>query len=509
MRKILTFLLLFACMGIIAVSCRDEDPVSGPEPTGASLKSGKGNYSSIDDSKGLFKITLSGEEIDFHLQFIADRVPDAELLNAQLTAESYAVAGTGNKYTLTPESYWLKGSEKSPITSGNVTVKRNGDKYVITGIVKNAADFEYEITFDDVIDIEPEYEVEYTKQNGWYWGDDPYQFPNIGEYMSYFAEGQTNSYGELTGDGYYLNISFFNEMDPRAWEAQIPNQTYTASTDYAVGTFRIASKEEIAGGAPYYQYASLHHIDETKGIDKEVFITGGTVHVMPKGDQQEVRFNFELQDGTRHIAKYTGVVRQKDEYTVSTLLSDQQISDITHGYLEYRGKSPIAGLTNNRWDMYLLTENATVMPDFYWIPDGSGNILRVTLYTAPTETTEIPAGTYPIGEEVAGNAGTGQGYEVGLDFGTWFYELKSGEYENYAPIKTGTVDISKEGDAYKVTLTGVDDRQNKITATYTGELAFVDHGKGGKAAPQARTRKKVAPAGKLYNWKKKRRTFTL
>ncbi len=86
MRKILTFLLLFACMGIIAVSCRDEGPVNGPEPTGAPLTNGKGNYSSIDDSKGLFKITLSGEKIDFHLQFIADRVPDAELLNAQETS---------------------------------------------------------------------------------------------------------------------------------------------------------------------------------------------------------------------------------------------------------------------------------------------------------------------------------------------------------------------------------------------------------------------------------------
>lgn len=507
MRRFLAFLGIFTLLSGVAVSCRDDESTNTPDVPKVMLDNATGIYSSIDDAKGLFKIELSGEDIDFHLQFISDHVADADLLNAEMTAETYKVADLANKYTLTPDSYWTKEGVKSGIVTGTLSVQRSDENYTIKGTLKDAKDVAYEIDFTGVIDIQPQYEVEYAKQNGWYWGDDPYNFPNIGEYMSYFVQGQTNNYGELTGDGYYINISFFNEMAPKAWEAQIPNQTYTASTEYKVGTFKIASQADIDSGAPYYAFASFQHVNQEKGINKEVFITGGTVQVKEMGENQEVRFNLELQDGTRHVGKYAGFVRQGDEYTVSSLLSDRDITDLTHGYLEYRGQSPIAGKTNKRWNMYLLSENVSTMPEYYWSPSGTGNLLRVTLYTSSTQSTDIPVGTYPIGEEVAGNAGVGQGYEVGLDFGTWFFELSSSEYENYAPIKTGTVEVSKNGTIYTVSLKGVDDRDNAITATYSGELTFVDHGYGTKLPKKANTMKKVNTKNQLYDWKKNSRNM--
>ncbi len=508
MRKFLAVFTIFTLLGA-TVSCRDDDNPQIPEVPTAQIESATGIYSATDDAKGLFKITLSGDEVDFHLQFISDPVADADLLNAEMTSETYTVANGAGKYTISPESYWTKGGEKSRIAGGTLSVQHNNEEYTIKGTLKNAENAAYEIDFKGIIDIEPVYEIEYAKQNGWYWGDDPYQFPNIGEYMSFFVQGQADSYGELTGDGYYINISFFNKMAPKAWDAKIPNQTYTASTEYEVGTFKIASKADIDAEAPYYQFASFQHIDQAKGINKEVFITGGTVQVKANGENQEVRFNLELQDGTRHVGKYTGFVRQADEYTVSSLVSDRNITDLTHGYLEYRGQSPIAGKTNKRWNMFLLSKDVTTMPDSYWSPGGTGNLLRVTLYTSSTESTDIPVGTYPIGDEVAGNAGIGQGYEVGLDFGTWFYELRSGNVANYAPIKTGTVEVSKNGAAYTVKVNGVDDRANKITAAYSGELSFVDHGDGSRFATKKAAEKKVGSHNNLYHWKKNSRKVNL
>ncbi|WHT38550.1 hypothetical protein QNH98_16315 [Myroides sp. mNGS23_01] len=126
--------------------------------------------------------------------------------------------------------------------------------------------------------------------------------------------------------------------------------------------------------------------------------------------------------------------------------------------------------------------------------------MRVRLFTDINTTTDIPVGEYPIGEENVGNAGLGGGSEVGLDWGTWFFEQainKDGDLAttNFAPTRTGTVKVEKTGDQYTITVNAIDDRENKITASYTGALEFVNNANRA-AAKQTKVAKKSYNKGK-------------
>lgn len=512
MSKILRMLGMFTLIGGVLVSCSDDDDFSNGNGSGGQtpeIQSAHGVYSHLEDDKGSFKITLSSNEVEFNLNFISDKVEDENLLAPDLFSENYAISTSGEKYTLTTESNWIQNDDLSLATSGNLDVSLNNEIYTIEGTLLDELNNEYHIDFTGPIDIEPVYDVVYETQNGWYWGDNPFDYPGVGEYMSYFVQGEANSWGELEGGGYYMDLSFFHELAPRPWEAQIPNVTYTASTEYEVGTFHIATDEEILNGEPLYKYASLQQIDSEAGINRAVFVTGGSIKVLEVGENQEVRFNLELQDGTRHVGKYSGFVRQGDEVTVTTLESDREIESLDHGFIEYKGESPIAGMDNNRWNLYLLNENVNVSPDSYWASQGTGEYLRLTLYTSTDEVSDIPEGTYPIGEEVAGNAGTGSGMELGLDFGTWYYELSNDNTINYAPIKAGDIIVSKDGDIYNIEMNVQDDRENTITASYSGALTFVDNPnpwrtESNRNSPliKSNDKKKVS---KSYSWRKESR----
>lgn len=498
MKKLFGILGIFILVNGALVSCNDDDSSNGPG-VATPIESAKGTYQGTENSTGKFKILLHAAEQDFELHFISDAVADRDLLEVELKSTKYMVSQAAGLYSITTDSYIAKESAQPKIVSGELTVGRSGEIYTITGTLTDEEGISYTVDFKGPIDIEPVYDIQYEKQNGWYWGDQEYDHPGIAEYMAYFAQGETDQYGELAGDGYYISLSFYNDMAPKAWEAKVPNQTYRASSEYKVGSFRIATNEDIEDGAPYYAFASFKHNNSQEGIAKEVFITDGSIKVMDNADGQEVRFNFDLQDGSRHVGKYIGKVRQGDEYTVTSLKADRQVGQLDYGYIEYKGKSPIAGKENNRWDLYVLNQNVTIYPEYYWASEGTGDFMRISLYTPTDATTEIPNGTYPIGEEIPGNAGLGGGSEVGLEFGTWFFEMKNDGFLNYAPIKTGNVVFAKNNGVYTIAVEGMDDRQNTIKADYSGALTFIN-----SASETARSSKAKKASGKdgLYNWKK-------
>lgn len=480
------------------ISCSDDDSSNGPEIT-IPIEKAEGTYLGDENNTGKFKILLHAAEGDFQLNFVSDLVANSNLLEAELKSTKYKVSQAAELYSITTDSYLTKENVQSKIVSGELTVSRSEEIYTIKGTLTNEQNISYKVDFNGLIDIEPVYDIQYDKQNGWYWGDQEYDHPNIAEYMAYFAQGETDNYGELKGDGYYISLSFYNDMAPKAWEAKIPNQTYKASSEYKAGSFRVATNEDIEGGAQYYAFASFKHNNSKEGIAKEVFITDGSIKVMDNKDVQEMRFNFELQDGSRHVGKYIGKVRQGDEYTVTSLKADRQVGQLDYGYIEYKGKTPIAGKENNRWDIYILNQNVTTYPEYFWASEGTGDFMRISLYTSTEVTTDIPAGTYPIGEEISGNAGLGGGSEIGLEFGTWFFEIKNDDFTNYAPIKTGNVIVAKNNGVYTITLEGKDDRLNTIKANYSGALTFVN-----SADRTARSSKAKKASGKenRYEWKK-------
>lgn len=489
MKKLIGLLGLFVLTNGALSSCSNDDNTKKEEENNneITIESSKGTYLGTTDKKGKFAIQLHSKDAELELILVSDVIADKDLLDAELKPISYVVTASGDLYTISTDSYLKKGDVKSNINAGNLSITHTADNYTIKGHLIDSQNISYAINYTGLLDIEPIYETQYEIQNGWFWGDDQYDYPNIGEYMSFFTQGQANKYGELEGDGYHISLSFFDAMPAKAWEAKIPNKTYKASRERKEGTFLIQAEEDLNSGKIDYTYAFFLQNKSSEGIAKALYITDGTIKTMDDAKGQQVRFNIELQDGSRHVGKYTGKVRQGDEYTISSLKTDRAVGALDYGYIEYVGKSPIEGKENNRWNIYLYNKGVSSYPQYYWSTEGTGEYLRLTIYTDVNATTDIPAGVYPIGQEKAGVAGLGGGTEVGLDFGTWFFELKNDDYINSAPTRTGTVTIAKTGTNYSIQLDAVDDRANKITANYSGALAF--HNSAKKPAAKAKSTK--------------------
>ncbi|MDM1045778.1 hypothetical protein HX004_08255 [Myroides sp. 1354] len=503
--KRLSYVVSFVLLSSLAtISCSSDDNKSS-STNPITVDQATGTYLGKVEDKGNFAIVLKTKQGEFNLKFISDVVKDENLLEAAIKSETYIVSDAGHLYTLSSASTVKNAAIVSKITAGELAVVSANGTHTFKGTLQDEQGVKYDINYTQAIDIEPIYDVTYEIQNGWYWGDNVFDHPNVAEYMTYFTQGDANSYGELKedGTGYHISLSFFDQMAPKAWEAKVPNKTFKASTAFEVGAFRVGSKEAIENGEDDYSFASFQHKDKAAGIDEELYILDGSIKVMEHKQGQEIRFNILLENGTRHLGKYTGTVKQGDQYTISTLRADKEVKKLTQGFMEYKGKSPITAKQNNRWNLYLYSETLTPHPGQYFWVEGSGEWMRVTLYTDLNATTDIPLGEFPIGDENVGNAGEGGGSEVGLDWGTWFFEQtinREGESvtSGFAPTRTGTVKVEKTGDQYTITVNAIDDRENKITASYTGALTFVNNASKA-AAQQTKVAKKSYGKGTKFD----------
>ena len=74
-------------------------------------------------------------------------------------------------------------------------------------------------------------------------GDDDYDYPGIGQYLITLYDGEYDSQGLIEGTS--ISLSYYAEMAPKAWEAQIPEGIYHSSTEYQKGTILVATPEII------------------------------------------------------------------------------------------------------------------------------------------------------------------------------------------------------------------------------------------------------------------------
>ena len=334
--------------------------------------------------------------------------------------------------------------------------------------------------YNGKIDVEPVYNTVFTAQTGWYWGDDDYDYPGIGQYLITLYDGEYDSQGLIEGTS--ISLSYYAEMAPKAWEAQIPEGIYHSSTEYQKGTILVATPE-IIEEQPWsiYGYAMRQQI--VNGEKTEHFAIEVVSKVEKIGDGQYVlKFNILFNNGERHLSKYVGNVRQGDEFTKTTLTQDLTMETPGFGYLEYRGPSPMWNIKGvNRWSIRLYTDGIVVHPDQYWGVElnGEGEYITIELFTDSHYTTEIPEGRYVISkEEVPYHANMGQG-GWGYNFGTWYYDLG----DNQAPAVSGEVNVGRNGDDYTVAFQLIDDRGNTIQSDYTGPLQYWDSYNTSSAAP--------------------------
>lgn len=505
MKKLLVMTCFISLVNLVS-SCSSDDssPSDKEENKIIILSTSKGTYLETKGNKGYFDLTLTGNDISLDLKLISRKVEDTDLLEATLESHKYILSDNDVLYSLTKESFIKSKNEKLTIQSAELNIQNKDNKYLIDGYIIDSNNLKYEIKYDNTIDIEPTYNAEYKIQKGWYWGDDEYKHPGVAQYMTFFVVGNTNNYGELNGDGYRISLSLYDQKAPKAWEAKIPNKKYIANTKYETGSFYIASDKDIEKNEPVYRYAYFEHRDSSKDIKQIEYIRkNSTIKVLETPTGQEVRFNVELGDGTRHLGKYKGPIEQKDEATVTSLKTDRTVGKLDIGFLEFQGASPIDGKQNNRWNIYLYNKDLRTQPENYWAVGGSGEYMRIGLYTASSATTDIPVGEYKIGSEEPNMAAEGGGFEPGFDWGTWYYELKNTEFKDAAPGITGKIIVAKTNDEYTITIEFKDDRENTVKANYTGKLTFINNDKN-KSSKQGQTTKSINKTSIFQQYKQEK-----
>lgn len=514
MKKLLTILTCILTLAAIMVSCSDEVPETAvtppdpeepekPEEPGKQVRKTAMNYAwaqylGQEEGNGLFTFdfntTLPGEDGKLpagaealHLVLYSDIVPDEDLLDANIDPGRYEVGETPARFKI------LKGSATREAMAGSYYSVTDGDGVrtdypVLAGevylVVTDAyaaafvSDLQYDAKenlwvsceYDGAIDIEPIYNTIYSDQKGWYWGDDEWDYPGIGEYMLLFYDGEFDGNGLI--EGTHVTFNAFEEMAPEAWAATLPTGTYMSSTEYALRTFRVATDDVIENERNrIWAYAAYQTI--TDGVEELLFIRNGAMKASRDGDTYTLKLNMELENGERHLAKYTGALKLGDEFTKSTFVGDREIGELDFGYLVYDGPSPMWNIEGvNRWSIRLYNDGLTVYPDDYWGigNDGEGEYIIIEFYTDSHYTTDIPTGRYAISdEEVPYHAAMGEG-GWGFNFGTWYYDFDKDE----CPAKTGDIQISKTGDEYTIEIEFVDDRGNNVTGQYVGQLTYRD-----------------------------------
>ena len=501
MKKFYPILLCMAGLLGMNTACDDSDEGQGQGPekesTETAMKYVTATYVGEQNACGFFTFDFCTEPTGeneaipanasgLHIELYSDVVAPENLLDASIAPGRYATGETPGKFTIqsgqTAEGRVTGSYYYTTDVNGNVTklpVTEGEIYFVITD--GNQAAFISDLKIDQQenkwvsceyngkIDVEPVYNTVFTAQTGWYWGDDDYDYPGIGQYLITLYDGEYDSQGLIEGTS--ISLSYYAEMAPKAWEAQIPEGVYHSSTEYQKGTILVATPE-IIEEQPWsiYGYAMRQQI--VNGEKTEHFAIEVVSKVEKIGDGQYVlKFNILFNNGERHLSKYVGNVRQ-----------DLTMETPGFGYLEYRGPSPMWNIKGvNRWSIRLYTDGIVVHPDQYWGVElnGEGEYITIELFTDSHYTTEIPEGRYVISkEEVPYHANMGQG-GWGYNFGTWYYDLG----DNQAPAVSGEVNVGRNGDDYTVAFQLIDDRGNTIQSDYTGPLQYWDSYNTSSAAP--------------------------
>lgn len=432
--------------------------------------------------------TPASSSYGLHLDLYSDVVPAEDLLFPNIAPGLYGISQdpeAGKVLAGTDDgdgSYYFEvGTDgkvkKYPVGNGEVYFVIS-DEYKAAMITDMQIDAEanrwVKCEYDGAIEIEPVYTVVFETQNGWYWGDSEWDYPGIGQYMSCFYKGETDGQGLVEGE--YIGFDFYSDMPEKAWEAQIPTGVYTTSTEYDKGVILVGTEDDRLNNR-YKIWGVAHYQTILDGVDSARFVTEGMCVVDKDEDEYTMKFNFLCEDGIRVVGKYVGPVRQGDEYTRSTFVGDVEMKNLSYGYLEYAGPSPMANIKGvNRWNIRLYDSTIKVDPDYYWgiYNDTYGEYIVLQTFTDGYYTEFIPEGRYVISEEeVPFHINQGQG-GWGFNFGTWYNNFKEGENIAEAPAITGEVNVARDGENYVIDVDIVDDRGNHITASYNGPLTYKD-----------------------------------
>ena len=249
-------LCMAASLLLLNTGCDDSDDGSPQAPEKESqaiaMKHVTATYVGEQSACGFFtfdfctKSTGENEAIPanasgLHVELYSDVVAPESLLDASIAPGRYAIGETPGKFTIqsgqtaegtTTGSYYYTtdvngNATKLPVTEGEIYfVITDGNQAAFISDLKIDQQENKWVSceYNGKIDVEPVYNTIFTTQTGWYWGDDDYSYPGIGQYLVTLYDGEYDSQGLIEGTS--ISLSYYAEMAPKAWEAQIPEGTY-------------------------------------------------------------------------------------------------------------------------------------------------------------------------------------------------------------------------------------------------------------------------------------------
>lgn len=287
-----------------------------------------------------------------------------------------------------------------------------------------------------------------------YYKGDPEDAGFASYWINFYPDDiEIDDFGDITGDGYVLCISFFAPQSGNPDYATLSAGTYSASADAANMTFASENAEE--------SYLLINK----DGSTKQIALTAGTVEVKTYGKIYEIVCNLTLEGGEAYEYKYVGelVFRNRSgNGNLTTLTENKTVSDLSYGYGVLFGESIFEGaesdmayiaLGDDDFDVLALTGKGTGILIYFNIPVGA---------------TEIPDGTYTMvksGASIPAQTLTPGMIESIYVMGTWYF---SGIHE--AALCDGSVTISHTDSDYDISFELKDGYGHTVTGSYKGEL---------------------------------------
>lgn len=269
-----------------------------------------------------------------------------------------------------------------------------------------------------------------------------------------------------TNDGCILYLDFFSEAPQDMENPTIAPGTYTIGDDVAPFVIRPDHTwmRVIAGGGEMSMRS----------------VYAGSVTVERSGGEYVIAFNLQAMDlffQTDHVLTgiYRGDIPIRNKF-LGNLKEDFQIPQFTAGYVKYWGDDVYWNVEAIDWDARLWTDG--IISDEYGNLSGNGYYVDLE-FLAPlgSSTTVLPAGTYPInGSFEAGTAIAGHLASDIVITSCWVFQMVDGMIQTpgakISPMKSGEIRVSYSDGNYTFTIDAKDDREYRITGSYTGAMDY-------------------------------------
>ncbi len=462
---------------------------------------GAGNYEVLVGNTT--SLMWEGDMI-LYLDFYND--PDTDPVNAILPEGKYEANTDYSPFTYNVSNSYAQlfsedgESNPSPIM-GEVIVEREGPNYTITftGVMMLGDGSEFSARYEGPIAFaqrgSAQYErfdkaqhIEFDHSQGRYWGGWFYPFSD--DLSLEFFQGEFDENNTLK-KGYYLHLGTFympKYADYNATNIPLAEGTYSVRGEkqsmvgyFAQPYFFEPGSVEDLYGSQHYVGVYVTYTDKDLNVNKIGLVKDGAFTVTGEGDDTRLEFNFLTEEGVAITGSYSGnlnLMNYNDNDQQSLWSSRPWTSleeDHTYNFPEdavcdafLLGDYVKEGQDN--WLLMLCAYDAQGAP--------YGDYFTTELMVPSSNGYHFPTGTFEISWETEGSVML-PGF---LDYGgsvlfTFYGDLtldEDGYSLHSAPIASGTVTISEEGENYHFLFDMVDDGGHRITGSWSGPVMTED-----------------------------------